>query len=259
MLHILPAKQLFRSISNSIGKIVALSLMALVLTGCNLLLTDIGKPPALSRISAQIAVPGLAMVRKPNAALAPQRTVMTDNALWNKRDSIYFRDTRAYEIGDILTVSITMNDSAKFDNRSKRDGSISGALGGSGTFTLPSGFNPDASIDASLNGKLGAEKSGTVNRSENIRLQVAAIVVAASANGNLKISGSQEVRVNRELRILTVEGIVRSKDILPNNTIPYEKVAEARISYGGNNTRPRRTSQWLPSQSPTPMPYRREY
>jgi len=230
--------------------IPAMALVALLPAGCNLSFHDIGRPPALSKVGAQIAVPSMLLQPETMPNLAPKRTVMADNSLWNKRDSVYFRDTRAYEIGDILTVNITMNDSAKFNNRTKRDSALSGSLGGSGTYSLPSGFSPSTSIDASLKGKLDAERGGIVNRSENIRLQVAAVVIAASANGNLQITGSQEVRVNTELRILTVEGIVRSKDILPDNTIPYEKVAEARISYGGNNTRPRRLSQHFGLQPP---------
>ncbi len=52
-------------------------------------------------------------------------------------------------------------------------------------------------------------------------------------DGNMLISGSQEVRVNQELRILEIAGVVRARDISKDNTIPYTKVAEARISYGG--------------------------
>ena len=66
------------------------------------------------------------------------------------------------------------------------------------------------------------------------------------ANGNLKVYGTQEVRVNSELRLMEVQGIVRSKDIAPDNSIPYEKIAEARISYGGHNTSKFKRKRFLP-------------
>jgi flagellar L-ring protein precursor FlgH len=47
------------------------------------------------------------------------------------------------------------------------------------------------------------------------------------------IAGRQEVRVNFENRVLELSGIIRPEDINIDNTISYEKVAEARISYGG--------------------------
>ena len=67
----------------------------------------------------------------------------------------------------------------------------------------------------------------------SVALIVAAVVTGVVENGNLLISGSQEVRVNHELRILNVAGIVRPQDVDAYNQISYEKIAEARISYGG--------------------------
>jgi flagellar L-ring protein precursor FlgH len=45
--------------------------------------------------------------------------------------------------------------------------------------------------------------------------------------------GTQEVRVNYELRELIVQGYVRPQDISRQNEVTYDKMASARISYGG--------------------------
>ena len=205
--------------------------------GCNASFHDLGIPPPLTEPVSAVAVQSAMVRSEPIVVRGPQRVAMVDNAIWNKREGIYFRDRRAYAIGDILTVHITMDDGARLNNRSGKDTNLKGSLVGDGTYLLKNGYNPTASVDATLEGKLDAERGGTVVRTEKISLQLAAVVIDASANGNLQIEGTQEVRVNHELRILTVQGVVRSKDILPDNTIAYEKIAEARISYGGLNSR----------------------
>jgi len=72
-----------------------------------------------------------------------------------------------------------------------------------------------------------------MNREELVSLQVAALVTQVLPNGNLVVQGRQELRVNYEVRDLQITGVIRPQDISSINTVPYTKLAEARISYGG--------------------------
>ena len=224
-----------------------LALSALILQGCNKSFHDIGPPPQLTEVSHEVPLQEILIAPEPEVIHGPHRVSMTDNSIWDHQTGNYFRDTRAFKVGDILTVNISINDSARLNNTSGRETTIDGTLGSDSDITLPIfGTLPAIEADATVSAGVELERGGTVNRNERIELQVAAAVVASSENGNLHIVGSQEVRVNHELRILTVEGIVRAKDILPDNTIPYEKIAEARIIYGGHNSRqkPKPKRKW---------------
>lgn len=232
--------------SKKIFNLSFLFLLSLIVSGCGHTFTDYGKPPTMTEPQTEVLMEDILIVPEPQVIHNAMRVEMSDNSIWNKKEGIYFKDTRAYEVGDILTVKILINDSARIKSASQRDstidGSAAGTLGGSiGTYALPV---VDGTGTATTSFKTA--RGGTVNRSEKIQLQIAAAVVAASQNGNLKIYGTQEVRVNSELRLMKVEGIVRSKDIAPDNSIPYEKIAEARISYGGHNTGTVRRKTFVP-------------
>ena len=75
--------------------------------------------------------------------------------------------------------------------------------------------------------------TGTIKRNETVTLRLAGTVTQLLPNGNFVVSARQEVRVNSELRVLEVSGIVRPQDISSDNTITHDRMAEARISYGG--------------------------
>jgi flagellar L-ring protein precursor FlgH len=148
-----------------------------------------------------------------------------------------YKDQRITKVGDIVTVKIAINDKATFGNSTDRsqtansnftlDWGLSLASAGSSSSSTPSTLTAGAQSTSTNQGQ------GNIDRSEQIQVEVAAIVTAVLPNGNLVISGSQEVRVNYELRDLTVAGIVRPWDISKDNTIAYDRIAEARISYGG--------------------------
>ncbi len=161
------------------------------------------------------------------------------NSLWRTGARSFFGDQRARHIGDILTVRIDIDDRAQTQNSTQRARTNDASAGVSNFFGLesaanrafPNAFDPENLIG--LGGEVNAAGSGSVNRSERVSLTVAAVVTEVLANGNLVIQGRQEVRTNREVRELTVAGIVRPEDISSANSINHSQIAEARISYGG--------------------------
>lgn len=207
-------------------------LLGLLLFGGCTNVRDFGHEPAMSPVGS-----GIYAYRTPLPQAAfPGPTDPSYHSLWDDSRANLFQDPRAAKVGDILTVKIRINDKATLDNSSSRKRNSGAGLTGSYDYSVHSVTGDKAGDgDGKLN--LGANSSatgtGTIDRSEKIDLSVAAVVTEVLPNGNLLISGSQEVRVNFELRILNVTGIVRPRDISTGNTIDYEKIAEARISYGG--------------------------
>lgn len=203
---------------------------ALTLAGCTTPAEEIGRPPALSPVGY-----GVGMSHDPKSAYSypsPPPQATKRYSLWDDRQSKFFTDARALRAGDILTVDIRINDRARFRNESERSRTGSRGIGIAGAFGWSwAGTSGSADVDVSSDTR--SKGSGATARSEDIQLSVAAIVMDVLPNGNLVINGSQEVLVNAELRVLTLSGIVRPSDIGAANTVSYERIAEARISYGG--------------------------
>lgn len=205
-------------------------LAAGLLAGCSSqALKEIGQAPSMSPIGS-----GLQYTQAPQLAAYPKQPHQLVNgySLWNDQQAALFKDARAINVGDILTVDIQIDDKASFDNKTDRSRTNS-----SGYNIGADGASQTSDFDWSGNLKYGSntktQGDGSTQRSEKLRLLVAAVVTGVLENGNLLISGSQEVRVNHELRILNVAGIVRPRDVDANNVISYDRIAEARISYGG--------------------------
>ncbi|MCT4657301.1 MAG: flagellar basal body L-ring protein FlgH [Cohaesibacter sp.] len=224
-------------------KTLLLCLAAATLSACGAgdRLKNIGKQPALSAIENPKAQKGYRPVQMPMPTQS-NKASYSPNSLWQTGSRAFFKDQRAHQIGDILTVHVKITDKAKIGNTTKRNRANSDNMGLGGSFgqrmwnhVLPSEFtgNTDPSTIAKATSDSSSEGSGEVDRSETITTTVAAVVLQVLPNGNLVIEGRQEVRVNFEVRELLVAGIVRPADISSNNTIQSEKIAEARIAYGG--------------------------
>ncbi|QDZ02705.1 flagellar basal body L-ring protein FlgH [Nitratireductor mangrovi] len=201
---------------------------AIALSGCAGELSEIGRAPGLSPVGSGLDQGSSAVHAYPEPPAAPVKRF----SLWDDTQSQLYEDARALSVGDIMTVFISINDKAILNNESDRTRTTNRTLGLAGGYEW-GGVGQSGAADVDINSRSTAAGSGATARSENIRLSVAAVVTETFPNGNLMIRGSQEVRVNAELRILTIAGIVRPADISANNTIPYERIAEARISYGG--------------------------
>ncbi len=194
---------------------------------------DFGREPALSAVGSGLQADRVALPSEPVVPVAYK----PGNSIWQDQSASLFRDPRAAKIGDILTVKISINDKASINNNTKRsrDSKESFKPDISYDIEMLKGLHTSGTgnIDASVASKTSTDSKGGVNRAETIELLVAAVVTGVLPNGNLVISGSQEVRVNYEVRELAVAGIVRPRDIATDNSIAYDKIAEARISYGG--------------------------
>jgi flagellar L-ring protein precursor FlgH len=216
-------------------RILALAVALAPLAACSTV-TEAVRGPQL----APVGYPAqLVPITQPVSAREPLPQAASANSLWRTGARAFFIDQRASRVGDILTVQIDIDDSAKTINStssSRTSGLKAGVphllgLESSLGKILPGGFDPANALET--NSATTNAGAGAVNRSEKISLTIAAVVTAVLPNGNLVIQGTQEVRTNTDLRQLTVAGIVRPEDISSANTIRHTQIAEARISYGG--------------------------
>ncbi|MFP7674690.1 flagellar basal body L-ring protein FlgH [Marivita sp. S0852] len=208
----------------------------LILTNCARF-DHVGQPPSFT--PQEKSVERQAMIFSGLPTVTEDMSTYRNASLWSGSQGSLFGDRRAYTTGDILTVIIEIDDKAEISNTTSRGRSASENLGVPQLFGLPQRKNkslPDgATLDTAveLDASSQSEGNGSVRRNEKLTLRIAATVTSVLSNGILAIEGTQEVRVNFELRELLVSGFVRREDITRKNEIGYDKIASARISYGG--------------------------
>lgn len=208
-----------------------LALALVAIAGCERL-DNVGRAPSFNSAEQSEEFRALAAAGLPLGGSA-------DASLWSRERTSLLGDRRAVQRGDILTVMIEIDDRAEITNSSSRSRSGSDTMGIPSLLGLPQSIDDGLPQGASLaqaystRSNSSYDGDGSVARKEKLTLKIAATVVEVMPNGVLRIEGAQEVRVNFELRELLVSGFVRPEDISRQNAITYDKIAGARISYGG--------------------------
>jgi flagellar L-ring protein precursor FlgH len=212
---------------------------ALLLQGCATFqrLGEVGSPPRMTQPSDPTKDPHWQPVSLPMPR--PEFAASTPNSLWRPGSHAFFSDPRAAQVGDIITVVVNIVDSAVLNNATSASRTGAQALGVPDLFGLQTALSralpkgTDLTKLVSTNTAGTAVGDGKITRGETVQLRVAAVITQRLPNGNLALAGRQEVRVNAELRELVLSGVIRPQDIMSDNTVLHDRMAEARISYGG--------------------------
>lgn len=227
-----------------IGKITVLLMMTTFVSGCNTWsrLNYMGKEPDMTPITNPLEAQNYQPVSQPTPPKYPDQYAGV-NSLWKKGSSGFFQDQRASKVGDIITVNISATDTATFKNKTEQTRDTNSdtvnvnAIAGYEKYAkdyFPDEIDVKTLFDVKSDHDVSGE--GKIDRSEKIDMTMAAVVIQVLPNDNLVIEGTQEIRVNYELRQLSVRGIIRRADISSDNTIESSKIAELRVSYGGKGT-----------------------
>ncbi len=229
-------------------KILTLALLSCTtLAACGAVdrVSNIGQAPQTSKIVNPTTQPEYQPVSLPMPA--PKNIKKQKNSLWESDRYTFFKDQRATDVGDIITVMIDIDDEAELDNETERTRSSNEGATLNNLLGYQNSINqilPEANIDPAtgtlvtpdivgLDSDSSHNGQGSIEREEQITLRMAAFITQILPNGNMVIYGRQEVVVNFEKRILQIDGVIRPQDVSTNNTISYDQIAEARIVYGG--------------------------
>jgi len=211
----------------------------LLLGGCGALsrLSEVGRPPTMTPTADPTKEAGWRPLTMPMPGR--ESSPIEANSLWRTGSRAFFKDQRAAAVGDVITVVVDMNDTANVQNGTTATRTSSDSAGMPNLFGLenvlpkflPNPVNASSLVSvSSANSNVGA---GQIQRSEAVTLRLAGLVTQVLPNGNLVVAARQEVEVNSELRVLQVTGVVRPQDIASDNTVTHDRMAEARITYGG--------------------------
>jgi flagellar L-ring protein precursor FlgH len=173
----------------------------------------------------------LSLMLLQNPAPAPQAPSLFSASA---PDLFLYRDVKARNVGDILTIQVIENasatNSATTATQKKGDVSLSApALAGLESVSTPLNFSNILQAAGGLN----FNGTGSTTRSGQLQAAISARVVQVLPNGDLRIEGTKVVTINGERQTLTIGGMVRSHDVSPSNVILSTAIANMDVKFDG--------------------------
>lgn len=212
-------------------KTLSLIVLTIALTACQ------AQRPSFSSIDRTLAKnSNEPLIATP--IMIPEPPKPAPGSLWQPGNKQFFKDSRANKVGDMVTIVVketaeaeseantettkTHNNNSDINNLANLEGILSGRhiINAAGNL-----------LSTDSNRTFTGE--GSTDRKDSLSANVAAIVTQVLPNGYLVIQGKREIVINYELQEMQIKGIVRPEDISAQNTIPSNKIAEARIFYAG--------------------------
>jgi len=215
--------------------------VALLLGGCSDFLTrlsEVGGPPKLSPTADPTKDPSWHPVSLPMPPVPPVHAAA--DSLWRPGGREFFKDQRAHTVGDVLTIVINVNDVANEMNNTSVTRNANDGMGMPNMFglekSIPHAIQANPASLVATNSANANVTLGQIQRNEQVTTSLAGVITQMLPNGNMVVVARQQMRVNGEMRELVVTGIVRPEDIASDNTVLHNRLAEARIIYGGRGT-----------------------
>jgi len=146
------------------------------------------------------------------------------------QSSSLFTDIKAHKVGDILTVLIyeSSNATSQAETKTEKTGKFSTKGGpGIGSLDFIPLFGADGENKNSFDGK------GQNLRNQVLQAKISVTVVEVKENGDLVIKGTRTIGISKDKETICLTGVVRQKDISPDNTIDSYLIADAEITYTG--------------------------
>jgi flagellar L-ring protein precursor FlgH len=149
-------------------------------------------------------------------------------------DIALFENSVARRVGDTLIVRLSERTNASKSSSTSTQKSSSAELAGATIAGRPVTANGTEILNMGVNNSTDFDGKGDSSQSNRLEGDISVTVAQRLPNGNLLIRGQKWIAINQGKEYVRIQGIVRPIDIDPDNSISSLKVADARISYGGN-------------------------